>query len=153
MNYKYLNLFAGEVQYAWKDFFLYISVICFHNYLALLKTTQWWFRWQKTAPDWLWGGLVHLNLWIVWIPSTSWTELDIVWIISNSWTESDIMWIPSYIWTESDIVSVLSNCLTESDIVWIPSNTWKESYIVCLLSNSWTDSGVVWILLLRRSYF
>ena len=43
-------------------FFLYVSWICFHTYLALLNTTQWWFRWQKMAPDWLWGGLVHLNL-------------------------------------------------------------------------------------------
>ena len=41
---------------------IYVSVICFHNYLARLNTTQWWFRWQKMAPDWLWGGQVHLNL-------------------------------------------------------------------------------------------
>ena len=45
-----------------KGIFSYISGICFPNYLALLNTTQWWFRWQKIAPDWLWGGLVHLNL-------------------------------------------------------------------------------------------
>ena len=43
-------------------FFLYVTAICFHNYLAPLNTTQWWFRGQKMAPDWLWGGLVHLNL-------------------------------------------------------------------------------------------
>ena len=42
---------------------IFIS-ICnfFHYYLALLNTTQWWFRWQKMAADWLWGGLVHPDL-------------------------------------------------------------------------------------------
>ena len=42
--------------------FLYLSMIFIHNCLGLLNTAQWWFRWQKMAPDWLWGGLVHLNI-------------------------------------------------------------------------------------------
>jgi len=62
-NYKYINLFAGEVSNAWKEaYFLYVSAICIYNYLALFNTTQWWFRWQKMAPDWLWGGLVHPDI-------------------------------------------------------------------------------------------
>ena len=66
INYKYLNLFAGEVPNTWKKrIFLYVSAICFQNYLALLNTTQWWFSWQKMASDWLRGGLVHLNLNVV----------------------------------------------------------------------------------------
>ena len=45
-----------------KRILLYLSVGFIHNCLGLLNTTQWWFRWQKIAPDWLWGGLVHLNI-------------------------------------------------------------------------------------------
>ena len=43
-------------------FFLYLSVVFIHNCLGLLNTTQWWFRWQKMVPDWLWGRLENLNL-------------------------------------------------------------------------------------------
>ena len=48
----------------------FISICNFsHNYLALLKTTQWWFRWRKMAPDWLGGGRVHLNILKVFVNS------------------------------------------------------------------------------------
>ena len=60
-----MNLFAREVPIAWSAAYfkkIYLSVIFVHTCLALLITTQWWFRWQKMPPDWLWGGLVHLNL-------------------------------------------------------------------------------------------
>ena len=41
INYKYLNLYAGEVPKAWKEgYFLYVSAICFHNYPGFLNTTQ-----------------------------------------------------------------------------------------------------------------
>ena len=42
-------------------------MIFFNNCLALLNTTQWPFRWQKMAQDWLWGGLVHLNIYCAWL--------------------------------------------------------------------------------------
>ena len=66
-----------------KRIFLYLFVVFIHNCLGLLNTTQWWFRWQKMAPDWLWGGLLHLNIYFFLL--NSFAKFD-VWTYVNNTT-------------------------------------------------------------------